>query len=424
MSDTTRARPFLHQLKSPLGTAILPPPFSRFGTIIFTYHNLAIERMQKFILYFIVITALTLRSQSQTVNLPHSIYSGKQGGLHVQGVAVDKANGYVYFSFTDKLVKMDLSGRLIGSVTGFVGHLGDLDFSDNGKIYGSLEYKNDAIGRGISKELGVETRNEDGFYIAIFNGSRIVRPDMNAEKEDVLRTVYIREAVKDYAATVRDGNQERPHRFACSGIDGVAFAPAIGSASSTKKFLYVAYGVYGDTARSDNDHQIILKYDVSDWEQYAQKLSQDGLHHSGPKKPLEKYFVKTGNTRYGIQNLAYDPYTGNLFAAVYRGSKAQFPNYDLFVIDGKKKPVKGYITADNKNKKVKTLSLLEAGPKDPASGIRGWYFEWGATGLCSLGDGLWYISHNSKEKDGQHQSTIYKYKWIGDNQQAFVLINH
>ncbi|WP_247234761.1 hypothetical protein [Telluribacter sp. SYSU D00476] len=378
--------------------------------------------MNKFIICLLAFTLLSLPSQSQKVSLPDSIYSGKQGGLHVQGVVVDKANAYVYFSFTDRLVKTDLSGKLIGSVTGFVGHLGDLAITDDGKIYGSLEYKNDAIGKGIHKELGVKTSNEDGFYIAIFDGSRIVRPDMNAEKEDVLRTVYIREAVTDYAAKVKDGHEERPHRFACSGIDGVAFAPAMGSSQGTRKFLYVAYGVYGDTARTDNDHQVILKYDVSDWDRYAQKLSQDSLHHSGPEKPLEKYFVKTGSTRYGIQNLAYDPSTGNLFAAVYRGAKAHFPNYDLFVIDGKKKPTEGYITSDNKRVKVKTLSLLEAGPKDPATGIRGWNFKWGATGLCPLGDGSFYISHNSKDKDGQQQCTLYKYKWTGDNQRPFILM--
>ncbi|WP_247234606.1 hypothetical protein [Telluribacter sp. SYSU D00476] len=342
--------------------------------------------------------------------------------MHVQGVVVDKTNGYVYFSFTDRLVKTDLSGKLVGSVTGFVGHLGDLDITDDGKIYGSLEYKNDEIGKGIVKELGAKTRNESGFYIALFDGSRIVRPDMDAEKEDVLRTVYIREAVTDYTAKVKDGHEERPHRFACSGIDGVAFAPAMGSSQGTRKFLYVAYGVYGDTARTDNDHQVILKYDVSDWERYAQKLSQDNLHHSGPEKPLEKYFVKTGSTRYGIQNLAYDPSTGHLFAAVYRGAKAHFPNYDLFVIDGKRKPEEGYITSENKKVKVKTLSLLEAGPKDPATGIRGWNFKWGATGLCPLGNGLFYISHNSRDKDGQQQSTIYTYKWVGDNQRAFTLV--
>jgi hypothetical protein len=377
--------------------------------------------MKKLILFLTLITSLITRSYSQTISLPDSIYSGKQGGLHVQGVVVDKAKGYIYFSFTDKLIKTDLSGKLIGSVTGFVGHLGDLDFSDDGKIYGSLEYKNDAIGNGIKKELGVQTTsNEDGFYIAIFDALRIVRPNMDAEKEDLLRTVYIKDAVDDYTAKVKDGGKEKPHRFACSGIDGLAFAPSIGSSNPAKKFLYVAYGVYGDTERTDNDHQVILKYDVTDWGKYAQQLSQDKLHHSGPKKPLEKYFVKTGNTRYGIQNLAYDPYTGNLFAAVYRGSKTQFPNYDLFVIDGKKKPIKDYIPSDGQNIKVKTLSLLDAGNKDPKSGINGWFFEWGATGLCPLGDGLFYISHNEKAKDGQQQSTIFKYKWVGGSQNPFM----
>jgi hypothetical protein len=375
--------------------------------------------------FFFLILALSAQSQNIDLlaKLPDSIYSGKQGKMHVQGVAVDKANGYVYFSFTDKLIKMDLSGKLIGSVIGFVGHLGDLDLNENdGKIYGSLEYKNDAIGKGIRKELGVKSNNENGFYIAIFDGSRIIRPNMNAEKEDLLRTVSVREAVKDYEANVRVGNETKPHRFACSGIDGVAFAPAIGSPNYSKKYLYVAYGVYGDTDRDDNDHQVILQYDVANWSKYAQNLLQDKLHQSGPEKPLEKYFVKTGSTRYGIQNLAYDAHTGNLFAAVYRGAKTQFPNYDLFVIDAHKKPGKDQITSDNQKIKVKTLSLLQAGPKDDKSGIRGWNFEWGATGLCPLGNGLFYISHNKKYKDGQQESTIYKYKWVGDTQNSFIRV--
>ncbi|MES2652569.1 MAG: hypothetical protein V4663_12575 [Bacteroidota bacterium] len=372
--------------------------------------------MKYFILFLFILTAAA--SRAQTTHLPDSIYSGKQGKMHVQGVVVDKVNGYAYFSFTDKLVKMDLTGKLIGSVTGFVGHLGDLDFGADGKIYGSLEYKNDAIGKGIKKELGVETVNEDGFYIAIFDGARIVRPNMNAEKEDLLQTVYIKEAVTDYTATVKVGNTEKPHRFACSGIDGVAFAPSIGSPKDSKKFLYVAYGVYGDTSRNDNDHQVILKYDVMNWGKYAQKLTQGRLHKSGPTKPLEKYFVKTGNTRYGIQNLAYDSYTGNLFAAVYKGSKIEFPNYDLFVIDGKKKPVDSRILSDNETINVKTLSLLA-----PTSGIKGWFFKWGATGLWPLGDGLFYISHNVKTKDGQQETTIHKYKWVGDEKKAFELVN-
>jgi hypothetical protein len=393
---------------------------------IYLLVNKAIN-MKKLILlpFFFIILVLSAQSQNvnRLTNLPDSIYSGKQGKLHVQGVALDEANGYVYFSFTDKLIKMDLSGKLIGSVTGFVGHLGDLDFNTaDGKIYGSLEYKNDAIGKGIRKSLGVQNNNENGFYVAMFDGSRIVRPDMNAEKEDLLRTIYIKEAVKDYEAEVQVGERTEPHRFACSGIDGIAFAPAIGGSNLDKKYLYVAYGVYGDADRDDNDHQVLLKYDVSDWNKVAQKLSQDQLHHSGPAKPLEKYFVKTGSTNYGIQNLAYDSYTGNFFAAVYRGAKTQFPNYDLFVIDAHKKPVTSQVSSDHQKIKVKTLSLLEAGPKDANTGIRGWHFEWGATGLCPLGDGFFYISHNKKDKAGQQESTIYKYKWVGDTQNSFIRV--
>lgn len=372
----------------------------------------------------ILFLMLALKIQAQNItalhNLPDSVYSGKQGKFHVQGVAVDQKNGFVYFSFTDRLVKTDLNGKLIGSVTGFVGHLGDLDFNTaDGKIYGSLEYKNDAIGKGISKSLGTQSNKGNGFYIAIFDCSAIVRPDMNAEKEQLLTTVYLQEPVKDYEATVDVAGQKVLHRFGCSGIDGVAFAPAIGDVNSRKHYLYVAYGVYGDTARTDNDHQVLLKYDISNWSKYARPLSQNKLHQSGPSKPLNKYFVKTGATHYGIQNLAYDSGTGTFFAAVYRGAKKQYPNYDLFVIDAHTKPFATEISFYNKKIKVEMLSLTKAGLKDPETGITGWNFKWGATGLCPLGNGWFYISHNKKNSDGQQESTVYKYQWTGDIKNPF-----
>lgn len=377
-----------------------------------------------FLTLILGVFAVGVRGQVSPVHLPDSVYSGKQGKLHVQGVVVDHKNGYVYMSFTHKLLKMDLSGKLIGSLTGFLGHLGDLDFNEeDGKIYGSLEYKNDAIGQGIRNALGVKEGGSNGFYIAVIDGSKIVRPEMNAEEEkDIINTVFLPEVLKDYEAKVLVNGQEKAHRFACSGIDGVAFAPAIGGNKHGKKYLYVAYGVYGDNERDDNDYQVILRYDVSGWNKYASPLLQDNLHHSGPKKPLNKYFVKTGNTRYGIQNLAYDPFTGHLMAAVYKGSKPQYPNYDLFIIDGNKKPFKGKIKSDDKWLKVTQLSLADLGSKDEKTGIRGWHFKWGATGLCPLGDGYFYISHNGKSEDGQQQTTIYKYKWVGDAETPFVRV--
>jgi hypothetical protein len=303
-----------------------------------------------------------------------------------------------------------------------LGHLGDLDFdADEGKIYGSLEYKRDAIGAGISKGLGVDAPEEDGFYIVVFDASRIVRTDMRAEEDGLLQTIHLREPLYDFQADVKVGSAVKAHRYGCSGIDGVALAPSFGKPTERKKYLYVAYGVYGDTSRNDNDHQVILKYDISNWDRYGKNHKQGVLHKSGPAKPTAKYFVKTGNSTYGVQNLAYDAYTGNFYAAVYKGTKPQYPNYDLFVIDGHKKPKKGYITSDNKREKVELLTLAAAGEKSNDGTVRGWRFKWGATGLVPLANGLFYISHNKKTEDGQQQTTLHKYRWVGSEKEAFLL---
>ncbi|OIN56577.1 hypothetical protein [Arsenicibacter rosenii] len=377
-----------------------------------------------FIFTLLIINTQRLFAQHQPTSWPDSVYSGKQGTLHVQGIAVDHKQGVIYFSFTNQLIKMTLDGRLLGSVTGLVGHLGDLAINpEDGKIYGSLEYKNDAIGRGIRKTMGVgEGRSGSGFYIAIIDGNRITKPGMNADKDDIVRTVYLREVVSDYEASVDLGPKTAAHRFGCSGIDGVAFAPKPGNRRTGRQYLYVAYGIYGDTSRTDNDHQVLLLYDTSNWNRFARTLTQDSLHRSGPAAPAGKYFVRTGNTSYGIQNLAYDSVSGNLLAAVYPGSKKGFPNYSLFVIDGHKKPAKQSIFVDNQPTTAETLSLTDQGLTDPASGVRGWHFKWGATGLCPLGNGLFYISHNRKTADGKQESTAWLYRWTGNPESPFVRV--
>lgn len=374
-----------------------------------------------FSLFSLTISAQRLDAQRQSGSWPDSVYTGKQGTLHVQGIAVDHARKVIYFSFTNQLIKMTLDGRLLGSVTGLVGHLGDLDINpEDGKIYGSLEYKNDAIGKGIKQATGAgEGHSGSGFYIAIIDGNRITKPGMDAEKDDIVRTVYLREVVSDYEASVRQGPKMVAHRFGCSGIDGVAFAPKPGGKRNGRQYLYVAYGIYGDTTRTDNDHQVLLLYDTSNWSRLARTLTQDSLHRSGPAAPAGKYFVRTGNTSYGIQNLAYDPDSGNLLAAVYTGAKKAFPNYALFEIDGHQKPVKQPVMIDNQPTTIKTLPLTNNGLAHPASGTHGWRFKWGATGLCPLGDGLFYISHNRKTTDGKQESTAWLYRWTGNPDKPF-----
>ena len=363
-------------------------------------------------------------------NLPREIRSGEQGPFHVQGIAVDLERGYIYFSFTTKLLKMDFEGNLIGSVDGMTGHLGCLTMNPaDGRVYGSLEYKDDAIGKGIRRTLDAgqvapeDEKDRTGFYVAIFDVDRITRPDMDAEKDRVMTTVYIKEAVDDYYAKVSNNGQELEHRFGCSGIDGVTFAPAFGQSRDGKKYLYVAYGIYGDTLRTDNDYQVILAYDTRDWKQYEQPLTQENLHKSGPEKPLHKYFLYTGNTSWGIQNLAYDKASGNMHAAVYKGKKSHYPNYSYFVIDGSKAPERKQLQGFDPAVEAEVLSLLPEGLHDAQSDTWGWNFKWGTTGLCPIGDGYFYISHNAKDKQtGNQSSTVQLYKWTGNPDKAFELV--
>lgn len=84
--------------------------------------------------------------------LPLEQNGGTWNSGHVQGIAVDVQGGYIYYSFTNLLAKYDFSGKLVGTLVGWTGHLGDLDFNPaDGKLYGSLEYKKDKaiVARGF-----------------------------------------------------------------------------------------------------------------------------------------------------------------------------------------------------------------------------------------------------------------------------------
>ncbi len=354
-------------------------------------------------------------------DLPRNIYV-ENGNFHVQGVAVDLKRGYAYFSFTTSLVKTNLKGEIIGSVDGFLGHLGCLDINPaDGRIYASLEYKNDKIGKGILKKPGNKSNlsnNENSFYIAIFNGEKITRPGMSAEESNIIRTVYLKEVVDDYNATLMNRGRQVQHRYGCSGIDGIAFGPRFGQKQG-KNFLNIAYGIYGDTSRTDNNYQVILQYDANNLKQYERSLSQSHLDLSGPDKPLNKYFVYTGNTAYGIQNLEYDANTGYWFAAVYPGKKQAFPNYSLFAIDGSKGAVLQTLKGFDKSGKGKVLQLAKTGIHDERSGVNGWHYQWGATGMHSLGNGYFYISQNGVAENKKQYCNLQLYRWTGGSSSPF-----
>lgn len=352
--------------------------------------------------------------------LPLTQNGGAWASGHVQGIAVDREHGYIYYSFTGLLAKFDFNGRLIGTLVGWTGHLGDLDFNAaDGKVYGSLEYKKDPA-----------------FYVAVIDVDRIDRVGMEAGSSEVFRTVYLPEVVKDYSTDVNgdgvfdgdDGKYRRDvvaspdHKYDCSGIDGVAFGPQFGHADG-RTYLTVAYGIYGNTGRRDNDHQVLLQYDISGWQAYARPLSEAAPHHSGPAAVHGKYFVRTGNTSYGVQNLSYDPGLRRWFLGVYQGKKTSFPNYLLFAVDARTPPVSGDLvgvpgTGGSRWEQGKLLRLAGDGLRDPATGIRGWRRE-ADVGFQPVGGGLFYVSAKAGDK-GRQSSNLTLMRWTGEAERPFV----
>ncbi|MGR8007286.1 hypothetical protein [Streptomyces hypolithicus] len=342
-------------------------------------------------------------------SLPTEIKGGAWQAGHVQGVAVDRHKGYMYFSFTSLLVKTDLRGNPVGSVGGFTGHLGDLDFNaKDGRVYGSLEYK-----------------SAKAFYVAILDVDRIDRIGLDARGSDLVRTVHLQEVVDDYTADMNgdgtfDGDTANTpdHRYGCSGVDGVTFGPDLGRggrAPNGKQLLTVAYGIYSNVTRRDNDHQVLLQYDVDRWRRYERPLPGSAQHTSGPSRVDGKYFVRTGNTRYGVQNLAYDAHTGHWLMAVYKGAKTQFPNYSLFVADGSRRPPRGRLAGQPEPDYGLLPPLLRAGLRHEPSGTYGWE-SGGQYGLLALGDGRHYLTEpGTVVEDGVTKQTARAalHRWTG-----------
>lgn len=365
--------------------------------------------------------------QADANALPRTIFPGPRKAVagHVQGMAVDLERRHVYFSYTTELVKTDFEGKVLGSVKGLTGHLGCISYNpEDGKVYGSLEFKNDAIGRSIRKSIA-EAQNGAadgdapvavGFYVAAFDGQNITRPDMDAEDASVLKTVFLREVCDDHTATVVNNGRQVEHRFGCSGIDGTTLAPGFG-ADRGRTFVYVAYGVYKDATRTDNDYQVILAYDLETLAPYWSRHTREGLHRNGPEKPDAKYFVYTGNTSYGVQNLAYDPHSGNFFMAAYKGNKQQFPQYTLFVVDGSRPPRREPLKGFDGETYGDVLSLLEKG--NVSHGIYGWDFPFGPWGMAPVGGGLFYLVDPWATVDGRKGCAANLYRFTGAADAAF-----
>ena len=345
--------------------------------------------------------------------LPLEQNGGTWPTSHVQGIAVDVQGGFIYYSFTTLLAKYDFDGKLVGTLVGWAGHLGDLDFNPrDGRVYGSLEYKKD-----------------QAFYIAAIDVSRIDRVGLDATQSGVFRTVYLPAVVNDYTADLNgdgvfDGDTAKTldHRYGCSGIDGVSFGPEFGRTDGPR-LLTVAYGIYANLARTDNDHQVLLQYDTTDWQRYERPFVESTPHHSGPAAVHGKYFVRTGNTTFGVQNLAYDEAQQRWFLGVYKGTKPSFPNYLMFAVDARTSPSLGDLVGvpgpgGKGTERGRLLALAADGLADPATVIRGWNQK-ADVGIQPVGHGLFYLAVNSGTK-GQQTGKITLHRWTGTPAAPFV----
>ncbi|MBQ1954231.1 MAG: hypothetical protein II350_00700, partial [Clostridia bacterium] len=164
--------------------------------------------------------------------------------------------------------------------------------------------------------------------------------------------------------------------------------------------MFVAYGIYGDVNRTDNDDQILLSFDPETVKNSAFTLCQEDPHNKGIICE-EKIFIKTGNTNYGIQNLEYDSSTDSFFAAVYPGHKPQFSNPPMFVFPRKQTP-----------------KILEENNVRLTGMINSFTFPLGSTGLASLGNGEFLVSESYKT-DSCDAGKISRYKFTGISSEGF-----
>lgn len=352
--------------------------------------------------------------------LPRSIFTGEWDAGHIQGIAVDTERKYIYYSYTTVLVKADLEGNVIGTVSGLTGHLGCLAFNGGDNcVWGSIEYKHDSIGKGIMARTGIQLAEEDAFYVAIFDVEKIDRIGMDAEKDGIMTAVYLPDVCEDFDG---EGEQGAPHRYACSGIDGVTFSPRPGERQVSPYMLYVAYGIYNDVNRDDNDHQVILEYDWRKLKTFAKPLTQGQPHHSGDRCE-NKLFFYTGNTNWGVQNLEYDTYLDAWIVAVYLGRKEKFRNPPIFIVDRKIAPEMGELKGLCGREGL-LLTGAPIGVVDPATGVYGCDFNHGTTGLISLGGGYYYFSFEKKiiRDEKKYQSSDIKLcKFTGEGEMFEVV---
>ncbi len=260
---------------------------------------------------------------------------------HVQGFCVDDENEYIYFSLTGAILKVRLSdgvemGKFVVSdeldALGF--HAGDLAYHD-GRIYTSITYS-----------------KSEKSHFGIIDCADLDNGDVS---DEVLGAIFI----DDINIKLSDGT----NAFRCGGIDGITAGKLPGKGydsngvkvTDNKDYLIMAIcNANNEGSRYDNNnkHLGFIAFD-SITEESVQPLTVERVTGEEANALSLDYrmFVYTGYNRYGVQNLAYDRSTGDIFMSCYDREEAAdvFPcngGYSskcTYVIDGSKAAYYGEI---------------------------------------------------------------------------------
>ena len=293
-----------------------------------------------------------LTKNEYTLNLGSWTKSLPLGAGHLQGICSDDAGKYMYASFTNMMVKVDMgTGEIVGTVTGMAAgsisngaHIGDICYY-NGKIYGSMEYK-----------------SSRRWYICVFDGDKITGMDMPYTTPGLMYALYV-PGVGDDFQNVLNSNENNMsssynnaksmgHRYGTGGIDGITFGTLPGRGYDTdgdgvtdvstgdKRYMIVAHGPYANAARYDNENFVFLVFDPDDISAsnllpFTERMLTAKYTEEQLFRYKHKMFCYAGNQMYGVQQLEYDEETGDLWMECYnKADGSEFPAYSRFLIDG------------------------------------------------------------------------------------------
>ena len=202
---------------------------------------------------------------------------------HMQGFT--SGNGFMYWSFTDSVVKTTMSGTVKCQIEIKGGHLGDIDYYD-GRLYASY------LGFALP---GHEWDDWTSFKLYVFDA------------EDLHVIDIINMDICDYYKSVA-GSEEDTRGF--RAIDGVAIGR---DPLTNERKIFIACAVLTSEKYTN---QIILQCDMNG-------------------KYEKEYHVPTGNTVFGIQNLDYDELRNRFWFSTYGPEKSFQPKEMLYSVDFK-----------------------------------------------------------------------------------------